>query len=173
DVNATSLGVLLHTKLFVFPAGIEPCPWQSGGAVQSEIDLNCELQYTRLILLRWIHNPKISAPGIGIGPAEARMIECVEGFAAHLYFQIFAQPEILVDSNIQYVHAARSNIRPTGGIAPHIVSEVCIDSVSRIIGAGWFVIGSGEILHTRPSGVEREVIIRIREFHEVRCVEPA
>src|SRR5215831_5771436 len=101
------------------------------------------------------------------------MVEGVECFAAHLYFPIFAQPEILVDSKIQYVHAARSNIRPTGGIAPHIVSEVSIDSVSRIIGTGWFVIGSGEILHTRPSGVERDIIIRVWEFHEVRCVEPA
>src|SRR5262245_47626735 len=101
------------------------------------------------------------------------MIEGVEGFAAHLYFPVFAQPEILVDSKIQYVNAARSNIRPTRGISPHIVSEVGIDSVSRIIGTRWFVIGAGEILHTRPGGVERDVIIRIREFHEVRCVEPA
>src|SRR5262245_66682055 len=101
------------------------------------------------------------------------MIEGVEGFATHLYFPVFAQPEILVDSKIQYVHAARSNIRPTGGIAPHIVSEVGIDSVSRIIGTGWFVIGSGEILNASPGGIERDVIIRIREFHEVRGIEPA
>src|SRR5262249_15891755 len=110
--------------------------------------------YTK-IQLRWIHNPEISAGGGGIGEAETRMIEGVEGFAAHLYFPVFAQPEILVDSKIQYVHAASSNIRPTGGIAPHIVSEVGINPVSRVTGTGWFVIGPWEILHARPGGVER------------------
>jgi hypothetical protein len=57
----------------------------------------------RLILLRWIHNFEISAGGIGIGHAETRVVVCGEGFAARPYFPIFAQPEILVDSKIQYV----------------------------------------------------------------------
>src|SRR5262249_44032232 len=116
---------------------------------------------------------EIGAGGIGIGSAETGMVEGVESFAAQLRFPAFTNTEILVDSKIQYVHAARSNIRPTGGIAPHIVSQIVIYSVFPFIGTGWFVSSSGEILHTRPGGVERDIIIRIWEFHEVRGIEPA
>src|SRR5262249_5940394 len=92
-----------------------------------EIDLNCKLEHTGLILLRWIYNPEIGIGRIRTGRAEPWVIEEVEGLTAQLHLPAFTQAEILVEAKIQFVHTARSNISPTSGIAPHEIAEVSVD----------------------------------------------
>lgn len=103
------------------------------------------------------------------------MIEEVERLAAKLRFPptLLTYPKIFVDPEIQFIHAALANIRPASGIAPHVVAEIRIDAISRIIGTGWLVVGSGHIVNAGPRGEQREIIVRIRKLHEVRCIEPA
>src|SRR5437867_10510732 len=101
------------------------------------------------------------------------MIECVESLTAQLRFPFLAGFKIFVESKIQFIYTALSHICPPCWITAHVVSKVRINAILRIVGAGWLEIRARQILHSSPRGEDRDVVVCIWEFDEVRCIEPS
>jgi len=106
------------------------------------------------------------------------MIEDVERVEAELKLhplQSLHEMDVLVESDIGFVHSARTDVAPASGIGADKISEVLVDAVAEafldIRGRG-LVIVTGQVLDAGPCGVGGDVSIPRRERGELRRVEP-
>ena len=75
---------------------------------------------------------KAGAARVGIGGIKSRMIENVEGVETELKIgslPSLEETDILIESDIGFVHAADSDVAPAGRIGADEISEILVDAV--------------------------------------------
>ena len=103
------------------------------------------------------------------------MIEDVEGVEAEL--QVHPLPslddvDVLIESDIGFVHAADSDVAPASRISADKISEVLVDAILDGIAGRRFVVVAREVLDASPSRNGGKVRVLVCEREELAGVEP-
>src|SRR5438128_288849 len=153
---------LLKTSVSAASAG----PWKLERELQRRLDLS------GVVLLRRIDTTEIRTRRVRVGPPEAHMVEGIEGLETELNFDPLHDFEVLVNPEIQLVHAARPDVAPAGRIPAHVVAEILVDAILDRVTGRRLVIIARQILNASPGRIGGDVGVTTREADEVRGIEP-
>jgi hypothetical protein len=137
-----------------------------------------ELNQSRIVHLSGSDAAKVGDSRVRIRGIKARMIEDVEGVEAELPahpLPSLDEVDVLIESDIGFVHAAGTDVVPASGIGADKISEVLVHAVAEAfldIRSRGLVIVTGQVLDARPRGVSGDIGVLGREGRELRRVEP-
>src|SRR5437588_272338 len=103
------------------------------------------------------------------------MIENVEGVETELKIgplPSLEETDILIESDIGFVHAADSDVAPAGRIGADKISEVLVDAVLDGIARRGFIVIAREVLDAGPSRNRGKVRVLVWEREELAGVKP-